>query len=234
MVGSTIARETDAGIYNHAGPEIGVASTKAFLSQLTVLAMLTVFLGRQRNLSLTAGQTIVTELARLPEMIQSILAHSEKIKAIADHWSQSQNFFFIGRKYCKPIASEGALKLKEISYIHAEAYSAGELKHGPIALITENFPSLVICPQDTLFEKTRSNIEEIRARGGEVIVLTTEGSEEKFSALTKDILVIPKTLEILTPILASIPLHLFAYYMALARNCDPDQPRNLAKSVTVE
>lgn len=233
-VGSSIARETDAGVYNHAGPEIGVASTKAFLSQMTVLALLTIFLGRQRRMSVATGQRIAKELTELPALLQSVLDQRESIKAMAERWSDAKNFFFLGRKYNTPIACEGALKLKEISYIHAEGYAAGELKHGPIALIDADFPSVVICPKDSVYEKTRSNMEEIRARGGKIIAVTTVGNEAEISAIADDVIAIPKTLEMLTPILATAPLHLFAYYMALARNCDPDKPRNLAKSVTVE
>ncbi|MEK7105268.1 MAG: glutamine--fructose-6-phosphate transaminase (isomerizing), partial [Patescibacteria group bacterium] len=233
-VGSSIARETDAGVYNHAGPEIGVASTKAFLSQMVVLAMFAIFLGRQRRMSVATGQRIAKELTELPELLQRILDNSASIKTLAERWAKYEHFFFLGRKYCTPVACEGALKLKEISYIHAEAYAAGEMKHGPIALIDANFPSVVICPKDSVYEKTRSNIEEIRARGGKVIALTTEGNETEMAECSDDVITIPKTLEMLTPILATAPLHLFAYYVALARNCDPDKPRNLAKSVTVE
>lgn len=233
-VGSSIARETDAGVYNHAGPEIGVASTKALLSQMTVLAMLTIFLGRQRRMSVATGQRITKELNDLPALLQSILERRDEIKTVAERWSNAKNFFFLGRKYCTPIATEGALKLKETSYIHAEGYAAGEMKHGPIALIDPDFPSLVICPKDSMYEKTRSNMEEIRARGGKVVALTTIGNEEEISQIATDVITIPKTLEMLTPILAASALHLFAYYAAVARNCDPDKPRNLAKSVTVE
>ncbi len=233
-VGSSIARETDAGVYNHAGPEIGVASTKALLSQMVVLAMLTMFLGRQRKMSVVTGQRIAKELTDLPKLLEKVLAKREEIKSIAERWAKAEHFFFLGRKYCSPIASEGALKLKEISYIHAEGYAAGEMKHGPIALIDEHFPSVIICPKDSVYEKTRSNMEEIRARGGKVIALTTEGNEEEIRQSADEVITIPKTLEMLTPILAASALHLFAYYVALAKNCDPDKPRNLAKSVTVE
>ncbi len=233
-VGSTIARETDAGVYNHAGPEIGVASTKALLSQMTVLAMLTIFLGRQRRMSVATGQRIAKELTELPQLLRSILDRREEFKTVAERWAGAEHFFFLGRKYGTPIAYEGALKLKETSYIHAEGYAAGEMKHGPIALIDQDFPSLVICPKDSVYEKTRSNMEEIRARGGKVIALTTVGNEAELANTADDILTIPKTLEMLTPILAASALHLFAYYAALKRNCDPDKPRNLAKSVTVE
>ncbi len=233
-VGSTIARETDAGVYNHAGPEIGVASTKAFLSQMTALAMLTIFLGRQRKMSMVTGQRIAKELTELPKLLQSVLDKREEIKAIAERWAGYQDFFFLGRKYCTPIADEGALKLKEISYIHAEGYAAGEMKHGPIALIDTDFPSVVLAPKDSVYEKTCSNMEEIRARGGKVIAITTEGNAEEIRRIADDVITIPKTLEMLTPILATAPLHLFAYYVATHKGLDPDKPRNLAKSVTVE
>jgi glucosamine--fructose-6-phosphate aminotransferase (isomerizing) len=233
VVGSTIARETDAGVYNHAGPEIGVASTKAFLSQCEVFALLAMFLGRQRQMSLVTGKRIAEELQCLPELADRILDGRDAIKAVAEKYAKATDMLYLGRKYCAPIAFEGALKLKEISYIHAEGYAAGEMKHGPIALIDPSFPSLVLCPKDSVYEKTRSNIEELKARGGPIIAVTTEGNEEarRFAA---DVLFIPKTLEMLTPILAVIPLQLFAYYVSTAKGIDPDKPRNLAKSVTVE
>jgi glutamine---fructose-6-phosphate transaminase (isomerizing) len=233
VVGSTIARETDAGVYNHAGPEIGVASTKAFLSQCTVLALLTIFLGRQRQLSLVMGQRIAEEITKLPEQIASILERRDSIRAIAERYVHMPGALFLGRKYCAPIAFEGALKLKEISYIHAEGYAAGEMKHGPIALIEPSFPSVVLCPQDSVYEKTKSNIEELRARRGPVIAVTTEGNED-IRRLATDVIEIPKTLEMLTPVLAVVPMQLFAYFIAVAKGYDPDRPRNLAKSVTVE
>ncbi len=232
-VGSTIARETDAGIYNHAGPEIGVASTKAFTSQLTVLALLALFLGRQRQMSLITGQNIARELLNIPALIRELLKSEAKIKELAEKYKNYKNFFFIGRKYNFPIACEGALKLKEISYIHAEGYSGGEMKHGPIALIDESFPTIALCPSDSVYEKMVSNIEEIKARKGPVIAIATEGNE-KIKELVDDVIYIPKTLEMLTPILSVIPLQLFAYYTGVLNKCDVDKPRNLAKSVTVE
>lgn len=232
-VGSTIARETDAGVYNHAGPEIGVASTKAFMSQVTAFALLTLFLGRQRQMSVATGARIADELARLPDMVASILARSDEFRALAKTYAGATDFFFLGRKYCAPLAFEGALKLKEIAYVHAEGYAAGEMKHGPIALIEPAFPTLVLCPVDSVYEKTKSNIEEIRARRGPVIAVTTEGNDD-IRRLADDVIFIPKTLEMLTPLLAAVPLQLFAYHMALVRGFDPDRPRNLAKSVTVE
>lgn len=233
VVGSSIARETEAGIYNHAGPEIGVASTKAFTSQLTVLALLTLFLGRQREISLVMGQRIARELSRIPELVKEVLKNVSPIQKLAGKYKNSKNFLFIGRKYNYPVALEGALKLKEISYIHAEGYGAGEMKHGPIALINKNFPTIAICPLDSVYDKMVSNIQEIKARGGPVIALTTENNEDTKN-LVDDIIYIPKTLEMLTPILTAIPMQLFAYFMGVLLGCDPDYPRNLAKSVTVE
>lgn len=233
VVGSTIARETDAGVYNHAGPEIGVASTKAFVSQLSILTLFTLFLGRQRQMSLIMGKRIAEELSRIPNLINKILDDNQKIRKIARHYYKFNNFLYLGRKYNYPTALEGALKLKEISYIHAEGYGAGEMKHGPIALIDKNFPSLAITPSDSVYEKMISNIEEIKARKGPVIAIGTRGNKglEKF---VNDLVYIPKTLEILTPLLAVIPLQLLAYYIGVLRGCDVDKPRNLAKSVTVE
>ena len=232
-VGSTIARETDAGIYNHAGPEMGVASTKAFISQLTALSLLTIFLGRQRNMSLTVGKRIAEEIQLLPEKIQRILEHKDHIKKVAEKYAQSRDFLYIGRKYNYSIAFEGALKLKEVSYIHAEGYGAGEMKHGPLAMIDADFPTLAIAPKDSVYEKMVSNIQEIKARKGKVLAITTEGNEE-LSDLVDDVVYIPKTLEMLSPILAIVPLQLFAYYVSLKRGLNVDRPRNLAKSVTVE
>lgn len=233
VVGSSIARETDAGVYNHAGPEIGVASTKAFTSQVVVLALVALFLGRQRNLSLADGKTIAKEISKLPELINNTLKDISAIELLAKKYNSASNFLFIGRKYSYPVAMEGALKLKEISYIHSEGYSAGEMKHGPIALIEENFPTIAICPQDSVYEKTVSNIQEIKARNGKVIAITTQGNEE-IKSLVDDIIYIPKVNEVLSPILSVIPVQIFAYYMAVSFGHNPDMPRNLAKSVTVE
>ncbi len=233
VVGSTQARETEAGVYNHAGPEIGVASTKAFTSQLIILALLALYLGRQRQLSFVMGERIAKELSRIPELAKQVLKNNSQIEKIAKKYKSCGNFLFLGRKYNYPIALEGALKLKEISYIHAEGYGAGEMKHGPIALIDETFPTMVICPSDSVYEKMVSNIEEIKARKGLIIAIATEGNEE-IKQLADDVIYIPKTLEMLTPILAVIPLQLFAYHMGVLRECDVDRPRNLAKSVTVE
>lgn len=233
VVGSSVARETDAGVYNHAGPEIAVASTKALISQLTVFSLLTLFLGRQRQLSQVMGQRIVRELRALPDKVREILKLSGKVKILAEKYKNFEHFLYIGRKYNYPIALEGALKLKEVSYVHAEGYSAGEMKHGPIALIDENFPIVAIAPSDSVYEKMVSNIMEIKARKGRVIAVATEGNNDIREAVD-DVIYIPKTLEMLTPILSVIPLQLFAYYVGVLHGCDVDKPRNLAKSVTVE
>jgi glucosamine--fructose-6-phosphate aminotransferase (isomerizing) len=233
VIGSSVARESDAGVYNHIGPEIGVASTKAFTSQLAILSLFTLFLGRQREMSLVFGQRIAKELKEVPEKIKKILSQTPEIEKLAEKYKNYQNFLFLGRKYNFPIALEGALKLKEISYIHAEGYGAGEMKHGPIALIDENFPILAICPSDSVYDKMISNVEEIKARKGKVVAIATEGNED-IKNLADDVIYIPKTLEMLTPILSVIPLQFFAYYMGVLRGCDVDKPRNLAKSVTVE
>ncbi|MFA5076625.1 MAG: glutamine--fructose-6-phosphate transaminase (isomerizing) [Patescibacteria group bacterium] len=233
VVGSTIARQTDAGIYNHAGPEIGVASTKAFTSQLTVLALLTVFLGRQRNMSLVTGQKILTELNNIPDQLAQILQNAAAIKKIAKKYKQYTDFLYLGRKYNFPVALEGALKLKEISYSHAEGYAAGEMKHGPIALITPDFPVVAICPQDSVYEKNLSNLQEVKARQGRIIALATAGDKD-IQKIADEVIHLPKTLEMLTPFLAVVVLQLLAYEVAVALGRDVDKPRNLAKSVTVE
>lgn len=233
VVGSTVARETDAGVYQHIGLEIGVASTKAFLSQVTILILLTLLLGRQRNMSLVTGERIARELQKIPSLVRSILDKAEHIHRVAEKYQRYNNFLYLGRKYNYPVAAEGALKLKEISYAHAEGYSAGEMKHGPIAMIDENFPSVCIAPSDSVYEKMLSNIQEIKARKGPVIVVATEGNKE-IQELADDVIYIPKTLEMLTPLLSVVPLQLFAYYFGVLRGLDVDRPRNLAKSVTVE
>ncbi len=233
VVGASIARETDAGVYNHAGPEIGVASTKAFTSQVVVLALMALFLGRQRNLSLADGKNIANDIAKIPILIQETLKNIKDIELLAKKYSGASNFLFVGRKYSYPVAMEGALKLKEISYIHSEGYSSGEMKHGPIALIDENFPTFAICPKDSVYEKTLSNIQEIKARNGKVIAITTMGNEE-IKSLVDDVIYIPEVNEVLSPILSVIPVQVFAYYMAVSFGYNPDMPRNLAKSVTVE
>ena len=233
-VGSTIARETAAGVYNHAGPEISVASTKAFVSQLVVLALIALLLGREDGLSAAEGITLVHELSELPDKVRKILKQCAAIEKVAQKYAGMRDAFFLGRKFQCPIAFEGAIKLKEIAYVHAEGYGAGEMKHGPIALIDGAFLTVALAPKDALYEKTKSNIQEIRARGGKVIALTTEGNEKDIAKLADDVIVVPRAHEALLPILTVIPLQLFAYYSAKTRNLPIDQPRNLAKSVTVE
>ena len=232
-VGSTISRMTDAGVYNHAGPEIGVASTKAFTSQVAVLGLYTLFLGRQRNMSLTMGKRIAKELNNIPDLVEETLRLSPQIEKIAEKYSRYRDFLYIGRKYNLAVAYEGALKLKEISYVHAEGYGSGEMKHGPLAMIDENFPTIAIVPQDSVYEKNISNMHEIKARRGPLIAIATEGDKE-IGEIADDIIYIPKTLEMLTPLLTVIPLQLFAYFSGVLRGLDVDKPRNLAKSVTVE
>ncbi|MBI2852274.1 MAG: glutamine--fructose-6-phosphate transaminase (isomerizing) [Chloroflexi bacterium] len=233
VVGSTQARETDAGVYTRCGPEIGVASTKAFTSQVAALALFTLFLGRQRQMPLETGRRIVRELLRMPEMVEQTLQCDRQIKELAEKYRGFENFFYLGRKYNYPIAREGALKIKEIAYVHSEGSWGGELKHGELALISEDFPSICIVPKDSVYEKMVSNIEEIKARGGPVIAVTSEGNQE-IESLADDVVYIPDTIEFLTPILSVIPLQLFAYHFAVLCGCDIDKPRNLAKSVTVE
>ncbi|MFC2003719.1 glutamine--fructose-6-phosphate transaminase (isomerizing) [Chloroflexota bacterium] len=233
VVGSSQARETDAGVYTRAGPEIGVASTKAFTSQLAVLTLYAIFLGRERQLSLSSGQSIAKELQRIPALARRTLETNTQIEELAQKYKDFENFLYLGRKYNYPIAREGAHKIKEIAYIHAEGCRGGEPKHGELALISENFPSVCLVPTDSVYEKMISNIEEIKARKGSVIAIATEGNED-IKNLVDDVIYIPETLEMLTPILTIIPLQLFAYHMAVLRGCDVDKPRNLAKSVTVE
>jgi len=233
VVGSTIARESDGGIYVHAGPEIGVASTKAFTSQVIALLLFTLKLARLRNLSMVDGKEIIEEMLALPEKIQSILDRAGEIEIIAEEFKNAQNFLYLGRGYSFPTALEGALKLKEISYIHAEGYPAAEMKHGPIALIDENMPVLFITPHDSVFDKVVSNVQEVKARGGRVIAITTRDEEVLHGKLDYEFR-IPGTKDMLTPVLASVPLQLLAYYIAVKRGANVDQPRNLAKSVTVE
>ncbi len=233
VVGSSIARETDAGIYIHAGPEIGVASTKAFTAQISVLMLIALYLGRMKNLSLADGRKIAAELNELPAKVESVLQNAEGIKSIAKEYSTAKNFLYLGRGNNFPVALEGALKLKEISYIHAEGYPAAEMKHGPIALIDENMPVVFIATKDDIYDKVISNIEEVKARKGKIIAIATEG-DSRIGRIADHVIYIPDSISFLTPILASIPLQLLAYYMALELECNVDQPRNLAKSVTVE
>jgi glucosamine--fructose-6-phosphate aminotransferase (isomerizing) len=233
VVGSTIAREVDGGIYLHAGPEVGVASTKAFTSQVIALALITLRFGRLRNLSILQGRQIIQALKALPGQVQQILDRAHEVEALADIYWRSNNALYLGRGVNFPVALEGALKLKEISYIHAEGYPAAEMKHGPIALIDENMPVVFIAPKDAVHGKIVSNVEEVRARGGQVIAIKNDG-DDQISRLATATFTIPETLDMLTPILTIIPLQLFSYYVAVRRGCNVDQPRNLAKSVTVE
>ncbi len=234
VVGSTIARESDGGVYVHAGPEIGVASTKAFTSQVTVFALLSIMLGRMKSLSVVDGKEMINGLLQLPGKIQEIIESSEEIiKKIVDEFKTADHFLYLGRGYNYPVALEGALKLKEISYIHAEGYPAAEMKHGPIALIDADMPVVVIAPHDDVYEKVLSNIMEVNARGGRLIAIASVGDTD-IASLAEHVIYIPETLPMLVPILSVIPLQLLSYYMATARGADVDQPRNLAKSVTVE
>ena len=233
QVGSTIAREADGGIYIHAGPEIGVASTKAFTSQVVALSLLTLKLGRLRDMSILEGRKLVEALQTLPGQIQNILDRADEIEQLAEEFKRAQNFLYLGRGYNFPAALEGALKLKEISYIHAEGYPAAEMKHGPIALIDEMMPVVCIAPHDTIFDKIVSNVQEVKARKGKVIAITSQAEPSLVGKIDYEFR-IPQTLEMLSPILASVPLQLLAYYIAVKRGSNVDQPRNLAKSVTVE
>jgi glucosamine--fructose-6-phosphate aminotransferase (isomerizing) len=233
VVGSTIARESDGGVYIHAGPEIGVASTKAFTSQVTVLALLTLALGRQRQMSVETGVELARGLETIPDKIQQIVSRSAEVKRIAEQLAHHNNFIYLGRGYHFPVALEGALKLKEISYIHAEGYPAAEMKHGPIALIDESMPVVFICTRDTAYDKVMNNMMEVRARKGRIIAIATEGDEE-VRRRADHVITVPHTLPSLQPLLSVIPLQLLAYHVAVLRGCDVDQPRNLAKSVTVE
>ncbi len=233
VVGSTIARESDGGIYVHAGPEIGVASTKAFTSQVIALLLFTLKLGRLRNLSVVQGREIIQSMLELPAKIQEILDRAPEIEKIANEFKDASNFLYLGRGYSFPTALEGALKLKEISYIHAEGYPAAEMKHGPIALIDEKMPVVFIAPHDSVFDKLVSNVQEVKARGGRVIAITSRDEEVLHGKVDYEFR-IPETIDMLTPVLASVPLQLLAYYIAVKRGANVDQPRNLAKSVTVE
>ena len=233
VVGSTIAQESDGGIYLRAGPEIGVASTKAFTSQCTVLAMLALYFGRLRHLSFSAGMRIIKELQELPDKVRQALQCHERVKRIAEKYADCNNFLYLGRQFNFPTALEGALKLKEISYIHAEGYPAAEMKHGPIALVDADTPSVFLMPHGLTYDKVMSNVEEIKARGGPVIAVVCEGDRE-VDRLADDLIEIPAVEEFLQPIISVIPLQLLAYHIAVARGCDIDKPRNLAKSVTVE
>ncbi len=233
VVGSSIARESAAGVYTHAGPEIGVASTKAFTSQLVVLALIALLIARKKDMSLVDGKSIAEELKTIPDKVNSILNLNDQIEQIAAEFKEAKNFLYLGRGYNFPVALEGALKLKEISYIHAEGYPAAEMKHGPIALIDENMPAVFIAPKDSTYEKIISNIEETRARKGRIIAIASE-NDDKIDKLVDYTIKIPGTIRMLMPILTVIPLQLLAYHIAVKKGLNVDQPRNLAKSVTVE
>lgn len=233
VVGSSIARESDAGVYIHAGPEIGVASTKAFTSQLIVLSLITLLIARRKNLNQPDGQEIIRELQNLTTKVEQILKQNEIIEKIAEKYVESKNFLYLGRGYHFPVALEGALKLKEISYIHAEGYPAAEMKHGPIALIDENMPVVFIAMKDSVYEKVVSNIEEVKARKGRILAIVNE-EDDQIEKLVDHVIRVPKTITMLQPILSVIPLQLLAYHIAVKKGLNVDQPRNLAKSVTVE
>ena len=233
VVGSTIARETGQGIFIHAGPEIGVASTKAFTAQVTVLILLTIFLARRKDMTNDEAASDLESLSQAPGLIEKILANHELIKKIAEEYKESRNFIYLGRGYQFPVALEGALKLKEISYIHAEGYPAAEMKHGPIALIDKDMPVVFIAINDEVYDKVLSNMQEVKARSGKIIAILFEG-DEVASKLADHVIFIPKARKMIAPLLTVIPLQLLAYYIAVLRGCDVDQPRNLAKSVTVE
>ena len=233
VVGSSIAAETDFGVYLHAGPEIGVASTKSFSSQIVALALFTLYLARRRNMSILEGREMVRALKELPGQVEEALKVDEQIGKLARVYRDAPNFLYLGRGYQFPVALEGALKMKEVSYIHAEGYPAAEMKHGPIALIDENMPVVVLAPRDAVYAKTLSNIEEVRARHGRVIAVVNDEDDE-VTAHADERIVIPSTIPALTPVLATVPLQLLAYHVAVLRGCDVDQPRNLAKAVTVE
>jgi len=233
VVGSTIAREADGGIYLHAGPEIGVASTKAFTSQVVALLLLGLHLGRQRELPEAEGRRLVAELMRLPELVARTLTVEPAVRALAELYADARNALYLGRGINFPVALEGALKLKEISYVHAEGYPAAEMKHGPIALIDENMPVVCLAPKDAVYPKVISNMQEVKARGGRIIAITSEGSGD-LRGLAGHQVAVPATPPLLAPVLTVIPLQLLAYHIAVLRGCDVDRPRNLAKSVTVE
>ena len=233
VVGSTISKETDAGVYNHAGPEVGVASTKIFVSQCTILTLMALLLGRNQNLSVNDGIRIIRGLKALPEQIRTILNKNDQIRSLAEKYIDAKGFYFIGRHFNYPIAREGALKLKEISYIHAEGYPAGEMKHGAIALIDEHFPTIALATQDFSYEKMISNIQEVKARKGPVVAVALE-QDRYIGDVADDVITVPVTSALLQPILNVIPLQLFAYHVADLKGCSIDKPRNLAKSVTVE
>ena len=230
---STIAQEANGGIYLHAGPEIGVASTKAYTCQCLALTLLALYFGRLHHLSYVAGRRIIDALRELPDKIRSVLELNDHIRHVAGKYCHFDNFLYLGRQYNFPTALEGALKLKEISYIHAEGYPAAEMKHGPIALVDEQTPSVFIMPHGFVYDKVMANLEEIKARGGPVIAVAAEG-DSRVDSLADDVIHVPQVDEFLQPLVAIVPLQLLSYHIAVLRGCDVDKPRNLAKSVTVE
>jgi len=233
-VGSSIARETDSGAYTHAGPEIGVASTKAFTAQVTVLTLIALLVGKKKGLLSTQRfSRLLVELKAIPDKVQKLLEQDARIKEIAGHFVKSENALYLGRGVNFPVALEGALKLKEISYIHAEGYPSAEMKHGPIALIDEEMPVFFIATADDVYEKIVSNIQEVKARGGRLVALVSAGNQE-LKQLAEFVIEVPKTDQALAPLLTVVPLQLLSYHIAVMRDCNVDQPRNLAKSVTVE
>ena len=233
VVGSSIARESEGGIYLHAGPEIGVASTKAFTAQVVALLLLGLYLGRRRGLTVEDGRALVAQLLALPGLVERTLAIEAEVRALAARYADAPNALYLGRGLNFPVALEGALKLKEISYIHAEGYPAAEMKHGPIALIDENMPVVFLAPRDSVYTKVVSAMQEVKARGGRIIAITSEGPDD-LSHLADHQIAVPAAAPLLSPVLTVIPLQLLAYYIAVLRGCDVDRPRNLAKSVTVE
>jgi glucosamine--fructose-6-phosphate aminotransferase (isomerizing) len=233
VVGSTIAREADGGIYLHAGPEIGVASTKAFTAQVTTLILLSLYLGRMRHLSFPAGKRMIDRLKAMPEMVERTLQCHDAVREVAEKYHRANNFLYLGRLHNFPVALEGALKLKEISYIHAEGYPAAEMKHGPIALVDEETPSVFVIPRGQIYPKIISNLEEIKARKGPVIAVACEG-DDRIAEVADDVIYVPDVDDFLQPLVSVVPLQLLAYHIALLRGCNVDRPRNLAKSVTVE
>jgi glucosamine--fructose-6-phosphate aminotransferase (isomerizing) len=233
VVGSTIAREADGGIYLHAGPEIGVASTKAFTSQVTVLMLLALYLGRARHMSYAAGKRIISGLRNMPDVIGRTLGCHDAVKDVARKYHTVENCLYMGRGYNFPVALEGALKLKEISYVHAEGYPAAEMKHGPIALVDENTPSVFVIAQGDMYPKVMSNLEEVKARKGPIIAIACE-DDQRIGEVADDVIYVPHVEDYLQPLVAVVPLQLLAYHIALLRGCNVDRPRNLAKSVTVE
>ncbi len=233
VVGSSIARESDGGVYLHAGPEVGVASTKAFTNQVAVLSLLALYFGRLRHLSSHQGQRMIHELQAMPDSIRRALRCDEQVREIASRYAHVRNFLYLGRQFQFPVALEGALKLKEISYIHAEGYPAAEMKHGPIALVDEETPSVFLMPRGPIFDKVMSNLQEIKARRGPVIAVVSAG-EDEVADVADEVIEVPVVPEYLQPLVTVVPLQLLAYHIALLRGCDVDKPRNLAKSVTVE